>query len=174
MVSTRRGRGGKLRGRLIVQPADPGRKSQSMKHIFPILAVLIVAWYGSQQTQVEEKPAISASSYVAEASPAFGTRDDGTQVSGRGDVTRILADDTNGSQHQRFIVRLASGQTLLISHNIDLAPRVAGLDEGDAVSFHGEYVWNEQGGLVHWTHDNSNPQGHHPDGWLEHEGKRYH
>ncbi|MBT8099256.1 MAG: DUF3465 domain-containing protein [Gammaproteobacteria bacterium] len=144
-----------------------------MKQFLSLLAVILIAWYSAQLTPADEKPVISTSSYVAEASPAFGVQDDGTQVAGRGAVVRILPDDTEGSQHQRFIVRLASGQTLLISHNIDLAPRVAGLREGDTVSFNGEYVWNEQGGLVHWTHDNPNRQGHHPDGWLEHEGRRY-
>lgn len=144
-----------------------------MKKLIPLLALVAIAYYGAQHTQAVDKPVISASSYVAEASPAFGNQDNDTQVSGRGEVTRILADDNHGSRHQRFILRMASGQTLLISHNIDLAPRIDDLHEGDSVSFHGEYIWNEQGGLVHWTHDNPNPQGHHPDGWVEHNGRRY-
>ena len=31
-------------------------------------------------------------------------------------------------------------------------PRIADVKVGDTVSFFGEYVWNEQGGLIHWTH----------------------
>jgi Protein of unknown function (DUF3465) len=95
----------------------------------------------------------------------------GKQVSGTGKVSRILADDSMGSRHQRFILTLGTGQTLLIVHNIDLAPRVAGLATGDTVTFHGEYEWNAQGGLIHWTHHD--PQGRHPDGWLEHKGRHY-
>jgi hypothetical protein len=102
---------------------------------------------------------------------AFNTRTSNVQVEGQGTVTRLLADDLEGSRHQRFIVRLASGQTLLIAHNIDIAPRIDGLQKGDRVSFYGEYVWNEQGGMVHWTHHD--PQGKHVAGWLKHNGRIY-
>jgi len=37
-----------------------------------------------------------------------------------GTVIFVLADDRYGGRHQRFITELKSGQTLLISHNIDL------------------------------------------------------
>src|SRR5205814_4074603 len=60
---------------------------------------------------------------------AFKNRTSNVQVEGEGSVTRILADDLAGSRHQRFVVRLASGQTVLIAHNIDIALRVAGLQE---------------------------------------------
>ncbi len=93
------------------------------------------------------------------------------QVEGEGVVTRVLSDDRSGSPHQRFIVRLASGQTVLIEHNIELAPRIDDLNEGDTVSFFGEYVWNAQGGLVHWTHHD--PAGRHVAGWLKHKGQAY-
>lgn len=95
----------------------------------------------------------------------------GQQVRASAEVTRILSDDNQGSRHQRFIVRLESGRTLLIAHNIDLAPRVAGLRVGDTVSFNGQYEWNEQGGVIHWTH--RDPSGHHVHGWIEHRGRRY-
>lgn len=102
---------------------------------------------------------------------AFEERSRGVQVRGSGTVTRILPDDNDGSRHQRFIVRLASGQTLMVAHNIDLAPRVAGLRQGDTVSFYGEYEWNAEGGVIHWTHDD--PRGTHVAGWVEHNGRRY-
>jgi hypothetical protein len=100
---------------------------------------------------------------------ASGTSD--VQVEGEGTVIGILSDDVAGSRHQRFIVQLASGQTLLITHNIDVAPRIAGLKVGDIVGFNGEYVWNEKGGVIHWTHHDS--QGRHIAGWVIHNGKRY-
>ncbi len=102
---------------------------------------------------------------------AFAVRQSDVQVEGEGVVTRILTDDRDGSRHQRIIVRLASGQTVLISHNIDLAPRIADVKAGDTVSFFGEYVWNEQGGLIHWTHHD--PAGRHVGGWVRHKGRTY-
>jgi hypothetical protein len=70
---------------------------------------------------------------------ASGTSD--IQVEGEGTVISVLPDDADGSRHQRFIVQLASGQTLLITHNIEVAPRIGGLKVGDSVGFNGEYVW---------------------------------
>ncbi|HEY6120775.1 MAG TPA: DUF3465 domain-containing protein [Pyrinomonadaceae bacterium] len=102
---------------------------------------------------------------------AFKNRTSNVQVEGNGVVARILSDDNSGGTHQRFIVRLKSGQTVLIAHNIDIAPRVAALEEGDSVRFYGEYVWNEKGGMVHWTHHD--PAGKHVAGWLKHKGRTY-
>jgi hypothetical protein len=102
---------------------------------------------------------------------AFENRQSNVQVEGEGIVERVLSDDRSGLPHQRFIVRLASGQTVLIEHNIEAAPRIKNLKVGDTVEFSGEYVWNEQGGLVHWTHDD--PAGKHPDGWVKHNGQTY-
>jgi hypothetical protein len=99
---------------------------------------------------------------------AFANRQSGIQVEGSGRVIKNLADDTNGSRHQRFIIRLSSGQTLLIAHNIDLAPRINGLTKGDTVHFYGEYEWNSKGGLIHWTHHD--PRHNHIDGWLKYKG----
>ena len=95
----------------------------------------------------------------------------GQQVQGAGEVIRVLPDDNDGSRHQRFIVRLGSGRTLLIAHNIDLAPRVSAIRVGDTVSFNGEYEWNDKGGVIHWTH--RDPQNRHQAGWIEHKGKKY-
>jgi hypothetical protein len=102
---------------------------------------------------------------------AFTTQTSGLQVDGEGEVTRILADDDEGSRHQRFIIQLASSQTLLVTHNIDLAPRIVGLNVGDRVLFNGEYEWNSQGGVIHWTHRDRD--GRHTDGWIKHAGRTY-
>ena len=102
---------------------------------------------------------------------AWRDRRSDVQVRGSGTVTRILGDDNDGSRHQRFILRLASGQTVLVAHNIDLAPRIGALQVGDRVGFYGEYEWNDRGGVIHWTHHD--PAGRHPAGWLEHRGRRY-
>ena len=93
------------------------------------------------------------------------------EVTGAGRVTRVLGDDSLGDRHQRFILELPSGHTVLIAHNIDLAPRVERLAIGDAIEFRGIYEWNDKGGIVHWTHHD--PQGQHEPGWLKHQGRTY-
>jgi hypothetical protein len=102
---------------------------------------------------------------------AFANRVSDVQVEGEGTVVRVLPDDVDGGRHQRFILQLASGQTLLVAHNIDIAPPIERLEAGDSVSFNGEYVWNEKGGVIHWTHHD--PQGRHVAGWLKHNGRTY-
>ena len=86
-------------------------------------------------------------------------------------VVKRLPDDTYGSRHQRFlVVHNELEESVLISHNIDLAEPVP-LMEGDLVRLSGRYEWNEKGGVIHWTHHD--PRGNQRGGWIEHEGKRY-
>ncbi|EAQ79794.1 DUF3465 domain-containing protein [Blastopirellula marina] len=99
---------------------------------------------------------------------AFARQISGIQVTGEGVVTKLLADDLEGSRHQRFILKLSTGQTLLVAHNMDLAPRLNLLEVGDTVAFNGVYEWNSQGGVLHWTHHD--PSGRHQAGWLQHNG----
>ena len=102
---------------------------------------------------------------------AFKNRSSNIQVNSSGTVIRILKDDIKGSRHQKFILRLNSGQTLLVAHNIDLAPRINSISNGDIVEFYGEYEWNSKGGLIHWTHHD--PKNHHVGGWLKHNRRTY-
>jgi len=108
---------------------------------------------------------------VAAIAQAYRAQRSDLQVMGEGVVKKVLSDDLDGSRHQRFLLRLSNGQTLLVAHNIDLAPRIDGLRAGDTVAFYGEYEWNNQGGVIHWTHHD--PAGRHVDGWLKHRGKTY-
>lgn len=102
---------------------------------------------------------------------AYENRQSDVQVRGSGKVVKVLADDTKGSRHQKMILSGPSGLRLLIAHNIDLAPRIENLREGDTVEYYGEYEWNQKGGVIHWTHHD--PGGRHIDGWLKHRGKTY-
>jgi uncharacterized protein DUF3465 len=93
----------------------------------------------------------------------------GVWVDGEGVVERVLRDDLRGRRHQRFVLALPGGDTLLVAHNTQLAER-APVKIGQAVRFHGRYEWNARGGVVHWTHrDPAGGEG----GWLEVEGRRY-
>jgi hypothetical protein len=102
---------------------------------------------------------------------AYENHQSNVQVKGSGTVIRILKDDDKGSRHQKFLLKLSSGQTILIAHNIDLAPRIDSISNGDMIQFYGEYEWNNKGGVVHWTH--RYPNGHHVGGWLKHNGSTY-
>lgn len=92
-------------------------------------------------------------------------------VQGEGRVIKTLPDDLDGSRHQRILLALSDGQSVLIAHNIDLAPRLPDIQPGDRIGFKGEYVWNAKGGVVHWTH--RDPDGRHTGGWLRHSGETY-
>ena len=120
-------------------------------------------WSGGEATR-QARPADPARD-------AFENRRNGRQLTLAATVSRMLADDRDGSRHQRFIIRSDSGITLLIAHNIDLAPRLDGLAVGDRVLVSGEYEWNAQGGLLHWTHHD--PARRHQPGYIEWKGRRY-
>jgi hypothetical protein len=142
-----------------------------MKKVLFLLFALAGASYVFYQLDPADEFSSPASSIDARETNADAQWRSGQQVRATGTVSRILPDDNDGSRHQRFVLRLSSGRTLLIAHNIDLAPRVSSLQTGDTVSFFGEYEWNDRGGVIHWTHHD--PQGRHADGWLEHKGRRY-
>lgn len=143
------------------------------KLIFLLIAVAIM--YGLEWVQEQGLSLPNPSSKSQDSSRAVGiayeNRQSDIQVQGQGTVSRVLPDDLDGSRHQRFILELDTGQALLIAHNIDLAPKVAGLNKGDTVEFYGEYEWNSKGGVIHWTHHD--PSRRHIDGWLKHRGQTY-
>ena len=111
---------------------------------------------------------LPASERIAQA---FSQREHRVAVQSSGVVHKVLPDDNDGSRHQRFILALDNGMTVLVAHNIDLAPRLDGLRAGDVVEFNGVYEWNAKGGVIHWTH--RDPRGHHADGWLRYQGRLY-
>lgn len=152
-----------------------------MKKFLLILAIAVAGYAGLAQyggwlphggaATGNASEATSGTGSDAVLAGAFGNKTSNLQIEGKGTVAKILKDDTDGSRHQRFIVRLDSGQTLLVAHNIDLAPRIDALRVGDTLMFNGEYEWSAKGGVIHWTH--RDPRGRHPAGWLKHEGRTY-
>jgi hypothetical protein len=117
------------------------------------------------------KPVASAACDEQALVSAYRNHQRRVQVCGHGVVAKVLRDDLEGSRHQRFIVRVPSGQTLLIAYNIDVAPRIEGLRQGVSLEFTGEYEWNAQGGVVHWTH--RDPAGRHVSGWIRFADRTY-
>lgn len=121
-----------------------------------------------EQLVLDGKSVAGADVLIAEA---FRSGRSNVQLGGEGRVGQILPDDNEMSRHQKFLLELESGHILLISHNIDLAPRVEHLREGERLEFYGEYEWNKKGGVIHWTHHD--PKGRHPGGWLKYQGRVY-
>lgn len=100
----------------------------------------------------------------------FTSRDSGEWIESSGVVARVISDDNDGSRHQRFILDMRNGQTLLVAHNIDLARRVP-VGVGDRVTFRGMYEWNNLGGLIHWTHHD--PMGIEDGGYVTFRRRTY-
>ncbi len=143
-----------------------------MKKIIPVVAIVIIGlWVGYLQKPAQDSSPLKIERRDQIIETAFRNRTDNIQVEGRGVVTKLLPDDDQGRRHQKFVIRLSSGQTLLMVHNIDLAPRIRGLQKGDIVEFSGEYEYNSRGGLVHWTHHD--PKGRRVGGWIKHKGMTY-
>jgi len=149
-----------------------------VKKVLPLIVALLIAYLAYEQLpQTSNAPVNGSQGQLSQApvnqalfSAMEGQRSD-VQLEVVGTVVKILADDNDGSRHQRFLIRAGSGQTVLVAHNIDLAPRVANLVIGDIVTIYGEYQWNPKGGVLHWTHHD--PAGRHVAGWIKHEGQTY-
>ena len=92
----------------------------------------------------------------------------------RARVVKILADDNEGSRHQRFLLAVDFEPTPpdsgLSALKIDLAPRVP-VSAGDTITVYGQYEYNDRGGVVHWTHHD--PKKWREGGWIELDGTRY-
>jgi hypothetical protein len=139
------------------------------KLIFVLLAILILAsFYDQGYFNFSTNRTAGDTATLA---AAYENRESNLQVEGSGVVEKVLRDDLEGSRHQRIILRISDSQTVLIAHNIDLAPRVENISKGDRLEFFGEYEWNNKGGVIHWTH--RDPAKRHVDGWLRHKGRIY-
>lgn len=143
------------------------RKKQ-LRALATILFVLVsvaYGWFGGQSSSIPDIVGRQADIYsLVEA------RQSGRMVTVEGEVVKILPDDNKGSRHQRFIIGLDGNLTLLVAHNIDLAPRVP-LKMNDKVQLHGQYEWNNKGGVLHWTHHD--PRNQHEPGWIKFKNKLY-
>lgn len=133
-----------------------------------VLVVLTLVWAFAHK--FSDIRALEGSDDSATVKAAFEQQRSDVWVSVSGKVIRLLSDDNKGSRHQRFIVELETGHTLMVAHNIDLVVRVP-LVVGDTVQLRGQYEWNHKGGVIHWTHHD--PAGNIEGGWIDHKSERY-
>ena len=163
--------------------AGYGRRRYSARATLITLPIMLILWLvvrsgvlSSDRGDGPRGPMNQAGVAAAPATPvdvvrnAWRNRESDVLVEVGGVVHRMLADDNDGSRHQRFILEIDRDFTVLVAHNIDLAPRVP-IALGDPIMVSGEYEWNEQGGVIHWTHHD--PAGRRAGGWIEHLGDRY-
>jgi len=102
----------------------------------------------------------------------FHNHQSNVEVTADGTVVRLLPDRSSSTgTHEQFIIKLTSQDlTVEVEHNVAIGARVP-IAEGDHVIVHGEYVWNSQGGLIHFTHHD--PQGTHEGGYIGDNGTTY-
>ncbi|MBM3978171.1 MAG: DUF3465 domain-containing protein [Planctomycetes bacterium] len=117
---------------------------------------------GSAKASAAERAPASTSATDPALLEAIRTRSSEVWVETDAKVVKLLPDDNDGSRHQRFLVE-TDGHSLLVAHNIDLAPRVP-LEPGERIRLRARYEWNEKGGVLHWTHHD--PGRRHAGGWI--------
>jgi len=132
-----------------------------------IVAVLVIYQYYQAGNETVDAGLQTGGDAVEQA---FAAQRSGLWLETRGRVIRILKDDNEGARHQKFILQLDGGHSVLVAHNIDLARRIPAR-EGVSLSVRGRYEWNDRGGVIHWTHHD--PDGREQGGWIEVGDVRY-
>ena len=151
------------------------RQSMMKRFVFIVAAATACVLLSVlRQGEVREAPAATAEERGGASAPwkaggatcFFADFRSGSWVEGDGVVKKVLPDDTTPPCHQRLLVADPTGRTVLIAHNIDSWGRLKDVKAGDRVAFRGEFIDNERGGVVHWTHPD--PRGRKPGGggWL--------
>ncbi len=97
------------------------------------------------------------------------------EVTATGSVARILGTRVGPSgSHEGFLLHLSGsaghGLTVRIEDNVDLTGPIP-LRQGEPVEVRGEYIYDERGGLIHYTH--LDPRGRHDAGYVRALGRVY-
>lgn len=95
---------------------------------------------------------------------AFNQKQTNVFLQAKGKVVKLLADDTDGNPHQRFIIETHPSHTILIINNIQHGYRVP-VKLGDIIEVQGSYIYNQYGGLIHETHHHQEGE-EHEDGFI--------
>ncbi len=144
------------------------RSGSRLLTLLVLLGLLVWQYYQQSGTGPDAVTVTPAGDNVVQA--AFEARRSGVWMETGGRISRLLSDDNDGSRHQRFILDVGDGHTVMVAHNIDLAERIP-VGVGDTLSLRGRYEWNERGGVIHWTHHD--PQGQEQGGWIRRDGTLY-
>jgi hypothetical protein len=131
-----------------------------------VLGLLVYQFYFPNQQSTDNN--ITAGDDAVQQAYADHRSGQWFETSGR--VSRVLSDDNEGARHQKFILELDDGHTVMVAHNIDLAERVP-VRKGTALAVRGKYEWNDRGGVIHWTHHD--PDGRIQGGWIMLDNVRY-
>jgi hypothetical protein len=143
------------------------RKGRVSALPFFFLVTLMLAGCGTTQTSAATDRADDAA-----IAADFVNHRSNVEVTADGVVVGTFPDrKSSDGTHEQFIIRLTSQNlTVEIEHNISIGRRVP-VAQGDEVVVHGEYIWNAQGGLIHFTHHD--PQGTHENGYITDKGQTY-
>lgn len=96
------------------------------------------------------------------------------EILDHGTFVKFLPPDLKPPCHQLFIIRMDSGPEVKVAHNSDVADTLpASVKPGDKLELKGEYIYEPNGGVVHWTHHVDN--GSHEPGYIlvEKTGQKY-
>ena len=145
-----------------------GRSRNTWLTILAIIGLVVFQYFYPADVELPTPQDAAEAGDVVQA--AYAAKRSGVWLETEGQVTRILSDDNEGSRHQRFILEVGGGHTVLIAHNIDLAERVP-VSQGDRVRLRGRFEWNDRGGVIHWTHHD--PEGRLQGGWIRSQGDLY-
>ncbi len=145
------------------------KKRLTRNRLLPVLilaALAIYQYYNTDRAQLED----GARDETGSVQTAYAAQQSNQWLQTDGNIKRVLRDDNEGARHQKFILQLADGHTVMVAHNIDLAERIPAREEL-SVRVRGRYEWNDRGGVIHWTHHD--PNGRLQGGWIEVDGVRY-
>jgi hypothetical protein len=132
-----------------------------------VIAVVVVRLQEQSRLTSSERAAQSAG--CSQVGPAFRAHQSGVWLALSGTVTGLLSDTDGAREHQRFVVGCADGQTVLIVNDVSIGQR-APVHVGDRVTVRGQYIWNSEGGLIHFTH---HAVGSSQGGWILLGGRLY-
>ena len=145
------------------------RHSLLRNRLLPVLVVLGLAlyqYYHVERDRVDD--GLNSADNTVQL--AYATQRSGVWLETSGRVMRVLRDDNEGSRHQKFILELDDGHSVLVAHNVDLARRIPAR-QGLSLTLRGRYEWNDRGGVIHWTHHD--PEGREQGGWIDVDEVRY-
>jgi len=134
--------------------------------VLVVLGLAIYQYYQFEHARVESGGGTAKNPVQA----AYAAHQSGQWLETSGRIRRVLHDDDEGARHQRFVLELDDGHTVLVAHNVDLARRIPA-QQGLSLGVRGRYEWNDRGGVIHWTHHD--PDGREPGGWISIDGTRY-